>query len=90
VVVRPSAGLRTALRRGCHSSCVKCAVTKVYVLGMTVVLASGRILYLGGKLIKGLTNYQLMRLFVGSAGTLEILTGLILPLPLPRHRAIAA
>jgi len=70
--------------------CLKYGVTKDYVLGMTVVLADGRILRLGGKLIKNVTGYQLAQLFVGSEGTLGVITEPILRLiPLPRHRATA-
>src|SRR3972149_3211714 len=39
--------------------CLKYGVTKDYVLGMTVVLADGRILRLGGRLMKNATGYQL-------------------------------
>lgn len=70
--------------------CLKYGVTRDYVLGMTVVLAGGRILRLGGKLLKNVTGYQLVQLFAGSEGTLGVITELILRLiPLPRHRATA-
>lgn len=70
--------------------CLKYGVTKDYVLGLTVVLADGRILRCGGKLLKNATSYQLAQLFVGSEGTLGIITELILRLrPLPRVRSTA-
>jgi glycolate oxidase len=71
--------------------CLKYGVTKDYVLGMTVVLADGRVLRLGGKLMKNVTGYQLGQLFIGSEGSLGVITELILRLlPLPRERCTAA
>jgi len=71
--------------------CLKYGVTKDYVLGLTVVLADGRILRLGGKLVKNVTGYQLIQLLVGSEGTLGVICEIVLRLlPLPRHRSTAA
>ncbi len=65
--------------------CLKYGVTGDYVMGMTVVLADGRILETGGKAIKNVTGYNLTQLFVGSEGTLGVITELILKLvPLPK------
>jgi glycolate oxidase len=65
--------------------CLKYGVTGDYVMGLTVVLADGRILRTGGKAIKNVTGYNLTQLFVGSEGTLGVITELILKLlPLPR------
>jgi glycolate oxidase len=70
--------------------CLKYGVTKDFVLGMTVVLADGSILNLGGKLVKNVTGYQLMQLFVGSEGTLGVITEITLRLiPYPRKRKTA-
>ena len=70
--------------------CLKYGVTRDYVIGLTVVLASGDILKLGGKVTKNATGYQLMQLFVGSEGTLGIVTEVSLKLaPLPRARVTA-
>jgi glycolate oxidase len=70
--------------------CLKYGVTRDYVIGLTVVLASGEIMRLGGKVTKNATGYQLMHLFVGSEGTLGIVTEVILRLaPLPRARVTA-
>jgi glycolate oxidase len=70
--------------------CVKYGVTADYVTGATVVLADGRILRLGGKLRKRASGYRLLQLFVGSEGTLGIITEVIVKLvPLPRYRATA-
>ena len=65
--------------------CLKYGVTSDYVMGLTVVLADGRIVKTGGKAIKNVTGYNLTQLFVGSEGTLGIITELILKLiPLPK------
>jgi glycolate oxidase len=65
--------------------CLKYGVTSDYVLGLTVVLADGRILHTGGKAIKNVTGYNLTQLFVGSEGTLGVITELLLKLiPLPK------
>lgn len=66
--------------------CVKYGVTTDYVLGMTVVLADGSVVRLGGKRIKDVAGLALMKLFVGSEGTLGIVTEVILRL-LPAQRA---
>jgi glycolate oxidase len=65
--------------------CLKYGVTSDYVMGLTVVLADGRVLKTGGKAIKNVTGYNLTQLFVGSEGTLGVLTELILKLiPAPK------
>lgn len=66
--------------------CVKYGVTTDYVLGLQVVLADGRALRLGGRTIKDVAGYDLKRLFVGSEGTLGIITEATLRLrPPPPH-----
>lgn len=52
--------------------CAKYGVTRESVLGLTVVLADGRILRTGRKTIKGVTGYDLNALFIGSEGTLGV------------------
>lgn len=70
--------------------CLKYGVTRDYVTGLTVVLASGEVIRLGGKLTKNATGPQLLQLFVGSEGTLGIVTEVILKLvPLPKARVTA-
>lgn len=66
---------------------VKYGVTRDYVRGLEVVLADGRILEVGGKIVKNSSGYSLKDLFVGSEGTLGIVTKAILRLlPLPRRK----
>jgi glycolate oxidase len=65
--------------------CLKYGVTSDYVMGLTIVLADGRTLNTGGKAIKNVTGYNLTQLFVGSEGTLGVITELVLKLiPKPR------
>jgi glycolate oxidase len=59
-------------------SCLKYGVTKDYILGMEVVLASGDIIRFGSKNIKDVTGYNFTSLFCGSEGTLGIVTEAIL------------
>ncbi len=60
--------------------CVKYGVTTDYVLGLEVVLADGSLVRLGGRTIKDVAGLDLKRLFVGSEGTLGIITGATLRL----------
>ena len=72
--------------------CVKYGVTTDYVLGIEVVLADGTAVRLGGRTIKDVAGYDLKRLFVGSEGTLWIITEATLrlrPLPPPATTTVA-
>lgn len=63
---------------------VKYGVTRDYVLGLEAVLPTGDIVHAGVQTAKGVVGYDLTRLFVGSEGTLGIITKIILRLlPLP-------
>ncbi|HEX4726481.1 MAG TPA: FAD-binding oxidoreductase, partial [Jatrophihabitans sp.] len=60
--------------------CVKYGVTTDYVLGLDVVLADGTALRLGGPRLKDVAGLSLIKLFVGSEGTLAIVTRAVLRL----------
>jgi glycolate oxidase len=63
---------------------VKYGVTKDYVMGLEVVLPTGEIIRTGSRCVKDVVGYNLTQLFVGSEGTLGIVTKAILKLlPLP-------
>ena len=65
---------------------VKYGVTRDYVRGLTVVLPDGKIMHLGGKVVKNSSGYSLKDLVIGSEGTLCIVTEAILKLlPLPSY-----
>lgn len=66
---------------------LKYGVTRDYVIGLEVVLANGDIIRTGGKLAKDVAGYDFTRLFVGSEGTLCIVTEAILKLiPMPETK----
>lgn len=63
---------------------LKYGVTRDYVIALEIVLANGDIIRTGGKLAKDVAGYDLTRLFVGSEGTLGVITEAILKLlPIP-------
>jgi len=67
---------------------LKYGVTRDYVLGLEVVLPTGEIMNTGVRTMKGVVGYDLTRLFVGSEGTLCVITKIILKLiPLPEKKA---
>src|SRR6266404_4765652 len=68
--------------------CLKYGVTRNYIVGLEVVLASGDVLRTGGRVHKNKTGFDLIGLFVGSEGMLGIVTEITLRLlPLPPARA---
>jgi len=68
--------------------CVKYGVTTDFVLGLDVVLASGELLRTGRRTVKGVAGYDLTRLFVGSEGTLGVITRATVALrPIPQAPA---
>ena len=71
---------------------VQYGVTRDYVLGLEVVLPTGEIIEAGTRTMKGVVGYDLTRLFLGSEGTLGVITRIILRLVAkpPARQTLAA
>ncbi len=68
---------------------VKYGVVKDYVLNLQVVLPTGEIIWTGANVLKNATGYNLTQLFVGSEGTLGIITKIVLKLiPYPKYNLL--
>ncbi|HCK99799.1 MAG TPA: FAD-binding oxidoreductase [Candidatus Marinimicrobia bacterium] len=66
---------------------VKYGVTDRYIIGLEIVTPEGNIINLGGKIVKNVVGYDLIKLMVGSEGTLGIFTKIFIRLqPLPTGR----
>jgi glycolate oxidase len=65
--------------------CLKYGITGDYVMGLTVVMADGRVIETGGKAIKNVTGYNLTQLFIGSEGTLGVITEVLVKLVRKPH-----
>lgn len=69
--------------------CLKYGVTRNYILGLEVVLASGEAVRMGGRSVKNKTGFSLDQLFAGSEGMLGVMTEATLRLlPLPPARGV--
>ncbi len=68
---------------------VKYGVTKDYVLNCRVALATGELIWTGANVLKNATGYNLTQLFIGSEGTLGIITEIVFRLiPKPQHNLL--
>lgn len=65
---------------------LKYGVTRNYVMGLEVVLPDGEVLWTGNKCVKDVAGYSLKDLFVGSEGTLGVITKVLLRL-IPKPQA---
>ena len=71
---------------------LKYGVTRNYVMGLEVVLPSGEVLWTGNKCVKDVAGYSLRDLFIGSEGTLGVITRVLLrlvPQPAARKTLVA-
>ncbi|MBL9134296.1 MAG: FAD-binding protein [Verrucomicrobiales bacterium] len=65
---------------------LKYGITRNYVMGLEVVLPDGEVLWTGNKCVKDVAGYSLRDLFIGSEGTLGVITRVLLRL-LPKPAA---
>jgi glycolate oxidase len=71
---------------------LKYGVTRNYVMGLEVVLPDGEVLWTGNKCVKDVAGYSLRDLFIGSEGTLGVITRVLLrliPKPAARKTLVA-
>ena len=59
---------------------LKYGITRNYVMGLEVILPDGELLWMGNKCVKDVAGYSLKDLFVGSEGTLGVITKVLLKL----------
>jgi glycolate oxidase len=59
---------------------LKYGITRNYVMGLEIVLPNGEILWTGNKCVKDVAGYSLKDIFIGSEGTLGIITKVLLKL----------
>ena len=65
---------------------LKYGITRNYVMGLEIVLPNGELMWTGNKCVKDVAGYSLKDLFIGSEGTLGVITKVLLKL-LPRPQA---
>lgn len=81
-------GGNVAVNAGSIHSC-KYGKTGSYVLNLEVVLPTGEIIWTGANVAKVSTGFNLTQLFIGTEGTMGIITKVVIRLlPLPAHRIL--
>jgi glycolate oxidase len=71
---------------------LKYGITRNYVMGLEVVLPDGEVLWTGNKCVKDVAGYSLRDLFIGSEGTLGVITKVLLkliPKPVAKRTMVA-
>ena len=71
---------------------LKYGVTRNYVMGLEVVLPNGEVMWLGNKCVKDVAGYSLTDIFIGSEGTLGVITKILLrlvPMPAAKKTMVA-
>ena len=71
---------------------LKYGVTRNYIMGLKVVLPNGEVMEMGNKCVKDVAGYSLKDLFIGSEGTLGVVTEVLLrliPIPAAKRTMIA-
>jgi glycolate oxidase len=71
---------------------LKYGITRNYVMGLEVVLPDGEVLWTGNKCVKDVAGYSLRDLFIGSEGTLGVITKVLLrliPMPAAKRTMVA-
>jgi len=71
---------------------LKYGVTRNYVMGLEVVLPNGEVMWLGNKCVKDVAGYSLKDVFIGSEGTLGVITKVLLrliPKPVAKKTMVA-
>ena len=68
-----------------------CGTIRDYLLGLTAVMADGTVVHSGGKVVKNVAGYDLMKLFIGGQGTVGVVVEATFKLrPMPESEQFVA
>src|SRR5215475_2109934 len=68
-----------------------CGTIRDYLIGLTAILADGTVIHSGGKVVKNVAGYDLMKLFIGGQGTVGVVVEATFKLrPLPESEQFVA